>query len=40
MVGGWVALWEAGAILLINWIPLKKELNIFKKISNANIECY
>lgn len=40
MVGGWVALWEAMAILLINWLPLKKRLKIFQKISNAKIDCF
>ncbi|AXX84448.1 hypothetical protein CRU86_01040 [Aliarcobacter skirrowii] len=38
-VGAWVCLWEAMAIILVNWLPLKKRLKILKKISNAKIVC-
>lgn len=38
-VGAWVCLWEAMAIILINWLPLRKRLKILKKISNATIVC-
>ena len=30
MIGGWVALWEALAIVLVNSLPLNKNLKIFK----------
>ncbi|QEZ88929.1 hypothetical protein [Aliarcobacter cibarius] len=40
MIGGWVALWEALAIVLINWLPLNKNLKIYKKIANAKIEIF
>ena len=40
MVGGWVALWEAMTIILVNWLPLKKRLKIFKKITKAKIFCF
>ena len=26
MIGGWVALWEALAIVLVKWLPLNKNL--------------
>lgn len=40
MIGGWVALWEALATILVSWIPLRKNLNIYKKISNSKVEIY
>ena len=40
MIGGWVALWEALAIVLVNWLPLNKNLKIYKKISNSKVEIF
>ena len=40
MIGGWVALWEALAIVLVNWLPLNKNLKIYKKIENSKIEIF
>ena len=40
MIGGWVALWEALAIVLVNWLPLNKNLKIYKKIANAKVEIF
>ena len=40
MIGGQVALWEALAIVLVNWLPLNKNLKIYKKISNSKVEIY
>ena len=40
MIGGWVALWEALAIVLVKWLPLNKNLKIYNKIANAKIEIY
>lgn len=40
MIGGWVALWEALATILVNWLPLKKNLNIYQKIANAKVEIF
>lgn len=40
MIGGWVALWEALAIVLVNWLPLNKNLKIYNKIANAKIEIF
>lgn len=40
MIGGWVALWEALAIVLVKWLPLDKNLKIYNKIANAKIEIY
>lgn len=40
MVAGWVALWEALAILLVNWLPLYKKLRILKRIAFAKISCF
>jgi hypothetical protein len=39
MVGGWVSLWEALATILVKWLPLRNKLKIFKRISNAKIDC-
>ena len=40
MIGGWVALWEALATILVNWLPLKKNLNIYQKIAQAKVEIF
>ena len=40
MIGGWVALWEALAIVLVNWLTLNKNLKIYKKIANSKVEIY
>ena len=40
MIGGWVALWEALAIVLVNWLPLNKNLKIYKKIANSKVEIF
>ncbi|MCT7460953.1 hypothetical protein N5S71_00275 [Aliarcobacter cryaerophilus] len=40
MIGGWVALWEALAIVLVNWLPLNKNLKIYKKIGNSKVEIF
>jgi hypothetical protein len=40
MIGAWVALWEALAIILINWLPLNKNLKIYSKIANARLYIY
>ncbi|MDY3201352.1 MAG: hypothetical protein RBQ84_10400 [Arcobacter sp.] len=40
MVGGWVSLWEALATILIKWLPLRKNIKIFKKITNAEVHCF
>ena len=40
MIGGQVALWEALAIVLVNWLPLNKNLKIYKKIANSKVEIY
>jgi len=40
MIGGWVALWEALATILVGWLPLRKELKIYNKIANAKIDIY
>ena len=40
MIGGWLALWEALAIVLVNWLPLNKNLKIYKKISNSKVEIF
>ena len=40
MIGGWVALWEALAIVLVNWLPLNKNLKIYKKIANSKVAIY
>lgn len=40
MIGGWVALWEALAIVLVKWLPLNKNLKIYNKIANAKVEIY
>ena len=38
MVAGWVSMWEAMATILIKWLPHSKKLNIYKKISQCDIE--
>ena len=38
MIAGWVSMWEAMATILIKWLPLRKKLKIFKKISFSKIE--
>lgn len=38
MIAGWVSLWEALATILIKWLPLRKKLKIYKKLSDAKIE--
>ncbi len=40
MIGGWVALWEALATILVNWLPLRKNLNIYQKIADAKVEVF
>ena len=40
MIGGWVALWEALAIVLVNWLTLNKNLKIYKKIANSKVEIF
>ena len=40
MIGGWVALWEALAIVLVNWLPLNKNLKIYKKTANSKVEIF
>lgn len=38
MIAGWVSMWEAMATILINWLPLRKKLKLFKRIVNSKIE--
>lgn len=39
LVLGWVALWCPFEKLLFEWIPLKKELNICKRLASMKTEC-
>lgn len=36
-VAAWVSLWEALAIFLIKWVPYKKKISLYKRISDAKI---
>lgn len=36
-VAAWVSLWEALATFLIKWMPYKKKIALFKRISNAEV---
>ncbi len=36
-VAAWVALWEALATLLVNWIPLRRKIRIYRRIASAPI---
>lgn len=40
MIGGWVALWEALATILVKWLPLRKNLSIYQKIASAKVEIF
>lgn len=36
-VAAWVSLWEALATFLIKWMPYKKKVALFERISNAEV---
>jgi hypothetical protein len=38
MIGGWVAMWKPISDILYEWWPIYKEKNIFKKITEMDIE--
>jgi hypothetical protein len=38
LIGGWVAMWKPISDILYEWWPIYKEKNIFKKISEMDIE--
>jgi hypothetical protein len=38
MIGGWVAMWKPISDVLYEWWPLYKEKNIYRKISEMDIE--
>jgi hypothetical protein len=35
---GWVALWRPADILLYEWIPYRREIAVFKKLKQAEVE--
>jgi hypothetical protein len=35
---GWVALWRPADLLLYEWRPIKREINLFDRLANAKIE--
>jgi hypothetical protein len=35
---GWVALWRPADLLLYEWRPFKREVNLFRKIEQCNVE--
>lgn len=39
-VAAWVSLWEALATFLIRWMPYKKKINLFERLSHANVAVF
>ncbi|MDD3175860.1 MAG: hypothetical protein PHU51_05265 [Candidatus Nanoarchaeia archaeon] len=37
-IGGWVAMWKPMGEILYEWLPLKRDRDIYNKISEAQIE--
>ena len=35
---GWVALWRPADLLLYEWRPVKREVNLFRKLEQCNVE--
>lgn len=37
-VAGWVSLWNASATFLIDWLPRRRNIRVFRRLSSAPIE--
>jgi hypothetical protein len=36
-VAAWVSLWESLATFLIKWMPYRKKINLYQKISESKV---